>query len=140
MNYEFTVLNVLVLALLANIVFGVYGLIVKRNLIKKIIALNIASDSVCVLAIYIGYRMPHAIPPVHVLPYSESKVVELVNYSVDPLVQALVLTAIVIGLGFTVYLSIITIRIYELSGSLDIHSLLRMEMHTEEIEEAEEID
>lgn len=41
----------------------------------------------------------------------------------DPLVQALVLTAIVIGLGTTAFLLVLTYRLYEEHGTLDADEL-----------------
>lgn len=41
----------------------------------------------------------------------------------DPLVQALVLTAIVISLGTTAFALVLTYRIYEEHGTIDLHEL-----------------
>lgn len=41
----------------------------------------------------------------------------------DPLVQALVLTAIVIGFGTTAFALVLTYRIYEEHGTIDLHEL-----------------
>ncbi|MFB6137457.1 MAG: sodium:proton antiporter, partial [Halobacteriaceae archaeon] len=41
----------------------------------------------------------------------------------DPLVQALVLTAIVIGFGTTAFALVLTYRVYETHGTLDVSSL-----------------
>ena len=127
MNY-FMILNLLMVSLLANIVIGVYGIVFKPNMIKKIISLTIFNDSICVLIIVHGYLGPESIPPIHSLPFNNVSRVVLLKYAVDPLLQAIVLTAIVIGLAFTVFLSIAALRIYEVSGSLNIHSLLKMEI------------
>jgi multicomponent Na+:H+ antiporter subunit C len=42
----------------------------------------------------------------------------------DPLVQALVLTAIVIGFGTTALALVLTYRVYEEHGTLDTHELV----------------
>jgi len=41
----------------------------------------------------------------------------------DPLVQALVLTAIVIGFGTTAFALVLTYRVYEEHGTIDLESL-----------------
>jgi len=41
----------------------------------------------------------------------------------DPLVQALVLTAIVIGFGTTAFALVLTYRVYEEHGTIDTHHL-----------------
>lgn len=140
MPYYFFALNVLVLALVINILLSIYGIIRRPSLIKKIIAITILNDSICVLAIYAGFRISEETPkpPVHEIPFDNKNLIELIEYSVDPLPQAIVITAIVIGLAFIIFLAIITIKIYELSGTTDIHLLLKREIRAEEVEEEEE--
>ncbi len=93
----------------------------------------------CVIAIYIaiytGYRRNKPVPPVHRLPYSEEYAAFLAKHTVDPLPQALVITAIVIGLAFTMFLSVMAVKLYQLSGTTNIHALLKREIHAEELEE-----
>ena len=45
---------------------------------------------------------------------------------VDPLPQALVLTAIVIGLAVTALMAAITVRLYEKYGTLDITEMQQL--------------
>jgi multicomponent Na+:H+ antiporter subunit C len=45
--------------------------------------------------------------------------------TVDPLVQALVLTAIVIGFGTTAFALVLTYRVYEEHGTIDLTDLAR---------------
>jgi len=138
MDMEILLLNIVVLSLITNMILAIYGLLRKPSLIKKIIALSILNENVCLLAIYAGYRRNEPVPPVHKLPYSRDYTMFLVEHSVDPLPQALVITAIVIGLAFTMFLSIATIRLYQLSGTTNIHVLLKREIRVEEIEEEQE--
>ena len=53
---------------------------------------------------------------------------------VDPLPQALVVTAIVIGLALTLFLSITVLRLYEHLGTLNFHRALRLEEEAREVE------
>ena len=91
---------------------GLYCILRKRNLIKIIIGLGIIEYAVNLLFILVGYRM-HGRAPIL------TKGQEVLNM-VDPLVQALVLTAIVIGLATTALIVAIAIRIYEKYGTFDI--------------------
>jgi len=121
-------LNILIISLITNIFIGIYGIVFKPNIIKKIISLTIFNDSICVLIILHGYLGPGSIVPIHILPFDTGNRELLLSYSVDPLPQAIVLTAIVIGLAFTVFLSVTALRIYEVSGSLNLHYLLKSEV------------
>ncbi len=138
MNQQVLLLNLFLLSIITNIIIAVYGFIWRPNLVKKIIALTIINDSVCVLLVYTGYRTVNPVPPVHKIPYNISYSRELLVRSVDPLVQAFVLTAIVIGLAFTIFLSVMALRIYELSGTVNIHKLLSIEVFEREVEVVEE--
>ena len=76
-------------------VFGIYGLFVHRNVIKIIISLNIMEIGLNLFIISIGYVDGNSLAPI------VSSTQDLGLIYVDPLPQALVLTAIVIGVGTT---------------------------------------
>lgn len=97
---------------------GLYCILRKRNLIKIIIGLGIVEYAVNLFFILVGYRM-HGRAPIL------SKSQEVLNM-VDPLVQALVLTAIVIGLASTALIVSIAIRIYEKYGTFDITKIRKL--------------
>lgn len=97
---------------------GLYCILRKRNLIKIIIGIGIIEYAVNLFFILVGYRM-HGHAPI----LAEGQ--EITNM-VDPLVQALVLTAIVIGLATTALLVSIAIRIYEKYGTFDITRIKKL--------------
>lgn len=97
---------------------GLYCILRKRNLIKIIIGIAIIEYAVNLFFILVGYRM-HGRAPIL------AKGQEVTNM-VDPLVQALVLTAIVIGLATTALLVAIAIRIYEKYGTFDITKIRKL--------------
>lgn len=101
--------------LLATAAISIYGIVVRPSLTKKIISLTILGDALNVLAIFIGFRV-FSIPPV-LIPGVELEL--FVGLAVDPLPQALVLTAIVIGLAVTLFLVFLALQIYRLYGTLD---------------------
>ena len=84
---------------------GLYCVLRKRNIIKIIIGLGIIEYAVNLFFVLVGY---HAHGRAPILAKDQA-----VLNMVDPLPQALVLTAIVIGLATTALLVGIAIRIYE---------------------------
>ncbi|MFA5355866.1 MAG: sodium:proton antiporter [Candidatus Omnitrophota bacterium] len=97
---------------------GLYCLLVKRNLIKKIVGLGIMEYAINLFFILLGYRDNGEAPIL-------DKYGAAVNF-VDPLPQALILTSIVIGLGVTALMVAITIRLYEKYRTFDIDEIRRL--------------
>jgi multicomponent Na+:H+ antiporter subunit C len=97
---------------------GLYAVLVKRNVIKIIIGIAIMEYAVNLLLILFGYRLNGRSPILE-------RAVEIKNI-VDPLPQALVLTAIVIGLATTALLVAIAIRIYEKYGTFDVTEIKKL--------------
>jgi multicomponent Na+:H+ antiporter subunit C len=90
---------------------GLYTMITRKNLIKKIMGLNIMETSVLLFFISLGSveggRAPIIIP-------GEENVLY-----VNPLPQALVLTAIVIAVSVTGFALALIIKLYGDYGTLD---------------------
>ena len=97
---------------------GVYCILRKRNLIKIIIGIIIAENAVNLFFVLVAYRMKGR-APIHA---AEQKIINMV----DPLPQALVLTAIVIGLAVTALTATVAMRIYEKYGTFDITKIRRL--------------
>jgi multisubunit Na+/H+ antiporter MnhC subunit len=94
---------------------GLYGLLTRRNLIKIIISKSITEFSIFLFLALIGY-IDGGLAPI-VKSGSAGQVY------VDPLPQAMVLTAIVIGLATTAMLMAIAIRIYRKYKTFDIREI-----------------
>jgi len=94
---------------------GLYGVIAKRNLIKIIIGLAIIEYSVNLFLILVGYIDAGKAPIV-------SKGFENAKF-VDPLPQAMVLTAIVIGVATTALLLAIAVGIYKKYGTFNVRKI-----------------
>ncbi len=94
---------------------GLYGLITRRNLIKIVISLSIMEFSVFLFLVLIGY-IDAGVAPIVDLSLSD-------QLYVDPLPQAMVLTAIVIGLATTAMLLAIAIRLYRKYKTFDIREI-----------------
>lgn len=97
---------------------GLYAIITKRNLIKVAVGFALMEYAVNFLFAIIGFRKG-AVPPIMTV------VDPNVVYS-DPLPQALVLTAIVIGLGVTAFMLSLALRIYKRIGSFDLDEIKRL--------------
>ncbi|MEM2005369.1 MAG: sodium:proton antiporter [Zestosphaera sp.] len=124
--------NVFLFSIIINTGLSLYGVFVRPSLIKKVIALTIFSDTANVLAIAVGYRgwpspdKPPVPPVVTVSEPTPSELLRFLDVAVDPLPQALVLTAIVIGLAVTLFLVFLTLQIYRLYGTTDVRKVARL--------------
>lgn len=103
---------------LALFSIGLYCILRKRNIIKIIIGLGIVEYAVNLFFILVAYSH-HGRAPILARG-------EVITNMVDPLPQALVLTAIVIGLAVTALIVAIAIRIYEKYGTFDITKIRRL--------------
>lgn len=126
-------LMILFVAMIMNLGIALYGIFYKPHLTKKIIALTILGDTANTLAILIGYRRwvssySPSRPPVYTnwTEYSKHTLELFVNRSVDPLPQALVLTAIVIGLAVNLFLVFLALQIYRMYGTLDMREIRKL--------------
>jgi len=97
---------------------GLYGVLRKRNLIKIIVGLIIMEYAVHLLFILVGYRTGGRAP---ILAPDQA-----ITNIVDPLPQALVLTAIVISLAVTSLVVALAIRIYDRYRTFDITEIRRL--------------
>lgn len=94
---------------------GLYGVITRRNLVKIVISLSVMEFGVFLFLALIGY-----------VQHGEAPIVDPASHDViyvDPLPQAMVLTAIVIGLATTAMLMSVIIRIYRKYKTLDIREI-----------------
>jgi multicomponent Na+:H+ antiporter subunit C len=103
-------------------VIGLYGVVVKRNLIKIIISLIIMESAVNMFIVMVGYRKDGIAPIMD----KTMEVGMFAQRSVDPIPQALVLTAIVIGLGVTAMTVAVAMRLYERYGTYDIKEIRKL--------------
>lgn len=100
----------------ALILMGLYGALTNRDILRMIVSFTIASTGVNVVLVAVGY-LPGRTAPIldRAVPVAEAGA-----RIIDPVPQALVLTAIVIGLGVTALMLAYAYRLFRLHGSLDI--------------------
>jgi multicomponent Na+:H+ antiporter subunit C len=82
---------------------GLYGIVTSRNLLHAIICLSVVQSSTYVLLLAIGYRKDFAAPVFVDIPKG--------THAVDPVVQALTLTDVVVGAAVTALLLAVAVQI-----------------------------
>ena len=97
---------------LALFLIGLYAVVRKRNIIKIIIGIGIMEYAVNLFFVLLGYRTQGRAP---ILATDQA-----IKNMVDPIVQAVVLPTIVLGLSIMLMLVAIAIRIYERYKTFDI--------------------
>jgi multicomponent Na+:H+ antiporter subunit C len=98
------------------ILIGLYGALTQRNLLRMIVAFSVADTGVNIVIVAIGYMRGRTAPILDAaVPASEA-----VARIIDPVPQALVLTAIVIGVGVTALMLAYAYKLFEARRSLDI--------------------
>ena len=108
---------------------GLYCTVVKKNMVKIVIGILIMEYAVNLFLIMLGYRKGGIAPivgPDELASPAGTVTQAFINTSVDPLPQALVLTAIVISLGSLALMISICIRTYEKYGTFDITKIRRL--------------
>lgn len=97
---------------------GLYGVISSRNLIHLIICIGIIQSSTYVLLLAIGYRTGAAAPI-----FADIPVGTLV---VDPVVQALMLTDVVVEVTVVALLLALAIQVHKRHGTLNPDELRKL--------------
>jgi multicomponent Na+:H+ antiporter subunit C len=108
---------------------GLYCAVVKKNMVKIVIGIMVMEYAVNLFLIMLGYRTGGEAPIIdktNIDPQTGQIIAGFVNNAVDPLPQALVLTAIVISLGSLALMISICIRTYEKYGTFDITEIRRL--------------
>ena len=94
---------------------GLYGVLLKRNIIKTIISVNVMDFGAILFLITVNY-VPDSIPPIGSAG---------IQRMADPLPQALMITAIVIGLSVTAVSLTIFISLFRKHGTADWENIIR---------------
>ena len=100
------------------LVVGLYGIVTSRDLIHLVICLSVVQSSTYVLLIAIGFKKGGEPPVFADRPPSPR--------AVDPVVQALTLTDVVVGATVTAMLLAIGVQAHKRYGSLDPEKLRAM--------------
>lgn len=98
------------------ILIGLYGALSNRNILRMIVAFAVANTGVNLVLVAVGYMHGRTAPILNqAVPAAEAA-----KLIIDPLPQALVLTAIVIGVGVTALMLAYAYKLFKTRGTLDI--------------------
>jgi multicomponent Na+:H+ antiporter subunit C len=104
------------------ILIGLYGALSNRNLLRMIVSFTLAEAGVHMVLVAVGYITGRTAPILdQAVPADEAA-----TLIIDPLPQALVLTAIVIGVGITALMLAYAYKLFEKKRSLDIGSFTEL--------------
>jgi len=90
---------------------GLYGIVTSRNLIHVTVCVSLCQSATYVLLLAIGYRKHATAPVFGDIPTSRK--------TVDPVVQSLTLTDIVVAVAVSALLLALALKTFEHEGSLD---------------------
>jgi multicomponent Na+:H+ antiporter subunit C len=94
---------------------GLYGLVTSRDLVHQIVCLIVVQSSTYVLLLGVGYVTGAVAPYFYDIPAH--------TRAVDPVVQALALTDIVVEAAVTALLLSFAVQAHKRFGTLDPHEL-----------------
>jgi len=98
------------------VLIGLWGMMTRRNIIQIIIGFSLTDTGIHMVMVAVGYLNGRTAPIIDAAVDRSQAAATLV----DPVPSALVLTAIVIGLGITALMLSYAIRIYKQNRSLSI--------------------
>ena len=99
---------------------GLYGVVTSRHLVHLVVCLGVMQSSTYVLLLAIGYRTGKKAP------IFSSAVPSRVG-AVDPIVQALTLTDVVVSVAVSALILALVIEIWKRSGEVDPDALRKEE-------------
>ena len=98
------------------ILIGLFGALSNRNILRMIVAFAVANTGVNLVLVAVGYMAGRTAPILN----QAGPVAEATTRIIDPVPQALVLTAIVIGVGVTALMLAYAYKLFKTKGTLDI--------------------
>jgi multicomponent Na+:H+ antiporter subunit C len=97
---------------------GLYGVVTSRNLVHMVICLGVVQSSSYVLLLAIGYRSGATAPIFADIPVGTP--------AVDPVVQALMLTDVVVEVTVLALLLALAVQVHKRHGTLDPNKLQKL--------------
>ena len=104
------------------IALGIWGILTQKNILKMIIGFTVFDTGLHLVMVSIAYVRGRTAPILD----EAVKVEDAVNKIVDPVPQALVLTAIVIGLGVTALMLAYAMKLHKEKKTLEIESFTEL--------------
>jgi len=109
------------------LMIGLYAMMVKKNLVKKIIGMNILQTAIILFYISIGAKKDGTLPILLHTHHTGHHLVRAADY-INPLPHVLMLTAIVVSVATLGVALALAIKVYHQHGTLDedeIHARIR---------------
>ena len=100
---------------------GLYGVLIHRNLLRIVLSLSLMESATFLMLIIQGFRL-HSTAPIFSVNYGE-EIIPGITHVVDPIVQALTLTSIVIGVATLSMALALIIQIARHYRTLDVRRL-----------------
>ncbi|HSL90217.1 MAG TPA: cation:proton antiporter subunit C [Ignavibacteriaceae bacterium] len=101
------------------ITIGLYGMIIKKNLVKKVIGMSIFQSAIILFYISSAVKSDATVP----ILVDELSTAEVITY-INPLPHALMLTAIVVGVATVGVAFALLVLIYKRYNTLDEKELI----------------
>jgi len=106
------------------LLIGLYGMIAKNNLLKKVIAMSIFQSAIILFYVSIGDKKGATIPILmHGHGDHASQVIDAAQYA-NPLPHVLMLTAIVVGVSTLGVALAVLQKIYRVHGTIEEDEIL----------------
>jgi multicomponent Na+:H+ antiporter subunit C len=97
---------------------GLYAMIAKNNLIKKLVGMNIFQTAIILFYVSIGYKKNATIPIIENAHGAHGSVIHSADY-INPLPHVLMLTAIVVSVATFGVAMALAVRIYQRYQTLE---------------------
>jgi multicomponent Na+:H+ antiporter subunit C len=97
------------------VVVGLYGVVTSRNLVHLVMCLSVMQSASYLVLLSIGYKDDAVAPIFDTVPVG--------TRAVDPVVQALTLTDVVVGVTVTALLLALAVQAHKRYGTLDPEKL-----------------
>jgi multicomponent Na+:H+ antiporter subunit C len=97
------------------VLVGLYGVVTSRNLIHLVLSLSVMQSASYLVLLSIGYKKDAVAPIFDTVPVG--------TRAVDPVVQALTLTDVVVGVTVTALLLALAVQAHKRYGTLDPEKL-----------------
>ena len=108
---------------IALMMIGLYAMIAKKNLVKKIIGMNILQTAVILFFISLGAKIKATIPIIMHGHTGESHAVQAADF-INPLPHVLMLTAIVVAVATLGVALALVIKVYQQYETLEEDEIL----------------
>ncbi|MCK4618396.1 MAG: cation:proton antiporter subunit C [Desulfobacterales bacterium] len=109
---------------------GLYAMIGKKNLVKKLIGMNIFQSAIILFYVSIGVKAGATVPILSGHGHGHGhEVIEVANY-INPLPHVLMLTAIVVSIATTGVALATLILIYRKYNTLEENEILKIRKET----------